>query len=169
MQNHDHESFVETSAKLLDLVAKSGQIILWDACKTLGWTISKGKVVAEKMTAIGDLFITKRQRNGRSIRVLSSKPLPPQTKLDDWSNDEDSIMKGQIAVQNGIINALIDISTADIVDYLKKYFDLSTIPADVLKKMGIGTVLLNMAAKKIGYANGVLDDRLKRLLSRDTS
>jgi len=177
-RSHDHESFAETSSRLKELVDKSGQIILWDACKALGWSADKGGVVAEKMAALGEVFITKRQRNGRSVRVLSSKPLEEQTRLDDWAtgeksdNRESAIRDAQIEMQNAIINATIDLTVQDFKDFIENYFDLAKLPPDRLKRlMGthIGTMILDAAAKSksVGFEKGIFDDRLKRVLARD--
>ncbi|NMC08079.1 MAG: hypothetical protein GYA24_22935 [Candidatus Lokiarchaeota archaeon] len=80
-KSSDRESFAKTSAILREFVEKAGHIILWDACKMLGWSINKGAKVSSKMAGTGYIFITTRMRNGRAIRVLSMKPLP----FDDWT------------------------------------------------------------------------------------
>ena len=166
MQSHDHESFAESSAKLKEIVDKSGPVPLWDVCKDLGWTISKGKTVSKKMAEKSEIFITKKHRNGRTIRVLSSSPIPDQSMIDSWKTEESSSASAQIEVQDAIINALIDLTMMDVKDYLEKYFDFSPIPEDVLMKMRIGTALVDIAARKIGYSKGVVDERLKSMLLR---
>jgi len=165
---HDREDYATTSSRLRELVEKSGgRMTLWDACKALGWSINKGKNIVEHMIDSGDIYMTKSERNGHVVKILSTKPVSSDEATIPGAVSKIDVSTGaQIAVQNELINAIIDSSMKDIKEYLEKYFDLSNIPGDIIAKMNVGTVLLNHAAKKIGFAGGIADDRLKKLITR---
>jgi len=169
-QSIDRESFAETSARLKDVIDKSGQIILWDACKVLGWTINKGAKVSSKMAESGDIYITDRMRRGRSIRILSSQPLQEQPTLDLWKNEDASVKDAQLEMQNAVINATIDMKIENIKDFIESFFDLSKLSPDRLKRLmnaRVGTMILDTAAKSVGFKDGIFDERLRKVLARD--
>jgi hypothetical protein len=142
--------------------------------KTLGWSLGKCQSVVNKMLATGMIYCKYGEKDNHKTRIFSVTRMQDETIATTPSTKVNEL-RGKVAVQADIISNLVKVTIDDVkveVDAsLGKFagivdIKLSTVMNEILKKIPIGTIVLEKALQKIGFS-GIDDERLEKIITAD--
>jgi hypothetical protein len=134
----------------------------------LGWTYGKTNRVVSTMIDRELLFDETVLENGISKRMLSKTPFPPKPVLVTDAN-----LDAKFKLQGSIISSLLEITYFDIKDKINPVIakaagidenDLESMPEAVFKNIRAGTIILDVALKRIGFSDGIRDKKLWEIM-----
>ena len=167
------EPFIETARQVQDMLGND-QLHFRELKRRMGWSLGKLQTVINKMLATGMIFCKSSEKDNHKMKIFSL------TRMNDdasvmASSTKVNELRGKVAVQADIISNLVRLTIDDVkveVDAsLGKFagivdIKLSTVMNEILRKIPIGTIVLEKALQKIGFS-GIDDERLEKIITAD--